>query len=129
MTTAIRTLTTPAIAVAAMPAIALSGMIEHPTGITHAALIAYYWATLGFTAARLCALIAPARTKDLDGGGWWERGPTAVEQSERSGRTEDGRRRASMARVVGLVHPCHEVLDGELAPFQRRLDGLGPAGP
>jgi hypothetical protein len=58
MTMAIRTLTAPAIAVAAMPLAVRSGAIEHPKGITDAALIAYYWATLGFTAARLCTLIA-----------------------------------------------------------------------
>ncbi|MGH3382107.1 MAG: hypothetical protein ACRDP6_46010 [Actinoallomurus sp.] len=58
MTTAIRTLTAPAIAIAAMPVTVRSGMFEHPTGITHAALIAYYWTTLVFTAARACTLIA-----------------------------------------------------------------------
>ncbi len=58
MTTAIRTLAASAIMVAAMPVIVRSGMIEHPSGVAHAALIAYYWTTLGFTAASLCVLIA-----------------------------------------------------------------------
>jgi hypothetical protein len=45
---------------------ARSGLIEHPSGSAHAALIAYYWATLGFTALRLCTLIARiARTATM----------------------------------------------------------------
>ncbi|HEY0536820.1 MAG TPA: hypothetical protein VGD53_00555 [Actinoallomurus sp.] len=55
---AIRTLTAPAVAVAAMFVTAWSGLIEHPTGFADAALIVYYWAVLGFTAIRLCTLVA-----------------------------------------------------------------------
>jgi hypothetical protein len=58
MTTAIRTLAAPAVAVAAMPVIVRSGLADHSTGMAGAALVAYYWATLGFTAARLCVLVA-----------------------------------------------------------------------
>jgi hypothetical protein len=54
----IRTLTAPAAAILAMLVLANSGLVEHPTGFTHAALIVYYWATLAFTAWRLCALTA-----------------------------------------------------------------------
>lgn len=55
---AIRTLTAPAAAILAMLVLANSGLVEHPTGFTHAALIVYYWATLAFTAWRLRALTA-----------------------------------------------------------------------
>jgi len=58
ITLVIRTLTVPALAVLAMYLTARSGLIEHPSRTAHAALIAYYWATLGFTALRLCTLIA-----------------------------------------------------------------------
>jgi hypothetical protein len=55
---AIRTLAAPAGAVLAMLLMAWSGLVEHPAGFARGALIAYYWATLGFTALRLCTLIA-----------------------------------------------------------------------
>jgi hypothetical protein len=58
----VRTLTAPVLALAAMVVTARSGMAEHPTGFPHAALIVYYWATLGFIAVRLCTLIARAAT-------------------------------------------------------------------
>lgn len=65
-TVAIRTLAAPAVAVPAMFLTARSGVIAHPTGFAHAALIVYYWATLGFTALRLCTLIARvARTATM----------------------------------------------------------------
>ncbi|MCW2859505.1 MAG: hypothetical protein JWP48_1213 [Actinoallomurus sp.] len=57
-TVAFRTLTAPAVAVVAMFVTGRSGLIEHPTGLAHAALIVYYWATLGLTAICLCTLIA-----------------------------------------------------------------------
>ncbi len=56
--TAVRTLAAPAVAVAAMPLAVRSGMLDHTTGIADAALVVYYWGTLGFTAARVCTLIA-----------------------------------------------------------------------
>jgi hypothetical protein len=57
-TVAVRILTAPAVAVLALFVTARSGLVEHPTGFAHAALIVYYWATLGFTAICLCTLIA-----------------------------------------------------------------------
>jgi hypothetical protein len=60
ITVAVRTLTAPALAFAAMVATAWSGLLEHAAGLTNAALIVYYWATLGFAALRLCTLIARA---------------------------------------------------------------------
>jgi hypothetical protein len=62
----IRTLTTPALAVLAMLLIARTGTLQHPPAPVAAALFAYYWATLAFTAYRLCTLIArAARTAAL----------------------------------------------------------------
>jgi hypothetical protein len=63
---AIRTLTAPAAAVLAMFLTAWSDVAEHPTGLRHVCLVAYYWATLGFTALCLCTLIARvARTATM----------------------------------------------------------------
>lgn len=53
-----RVLVAPAAAVLAMFLTAHSGVVEHPTGMAHAALIVYYWATLTYTALRLCTLTA-----------------------------------------------------------------------
>jgi hypothetical protein len=66
--TAVRTLAGPALAVLALYATARSGLVEHPTGAARVALIAGYWATLGFTALRLCTLVARvARTAAMPG--------------------------------------------------------------
>lgn len=59
---AIRTLAAPALAFAAILVTARSGLAEHPTGFTRAALIVFYWAALGFAAIRVCTLIARAMT-------------------------------------------------------------------
>jgi hypothetical protein len=59
---AVRTLAAPALAFAAMVVTARSGLVEQPAELTRAALIVYYWATLGFAAVRLCTLIARAMT-------------------------------------------------------------------
>lgn len=57
--TAARTLTAPAIAFLALVLIARSGLVgHHPAALTGAALVGYYWATLGFVALRLCTLVA-----------------------------------------------------------------------
>jgi hypothetical protein len=62
-TEAVRTLAAPAAAILAMVLMAWSGVTEHATGLADAALILYYWLTLGFVALRLCTLIArTART-------------------------------------------------------------------
>jgi hypothetical protein len=53
---AARTLAAPGAAGLALLLVARSGLVDHPTGPARAALIAYYWATLGFVAYRLCAL-------------------------------------------------------------------------
>jgi hypothetical protein len=58
VTTAVRTLAAPAVAFAALVVTARSGLAEHSAEVVRAALIAYYWATLGFTAARLVVLVA-----------------------------------------------------------------------
>lgn len=64
--TAIRTLTAPATALLVLVVIARSGAIEHPAALTRAALIGYYWATLVFTALRMCTLVARlARTATM----------------------------------------------------------------
>jgi hypothetical protein len=55
---AVRTLAAPAAAVVAMCLMAWSGVIEHVPGIADAAMVLYYWLTLGFVAFRLCALVA-----------------------------------------------------------------------
>ncbi|WP_433179798.1 hypothetical protein [Actinoallomurus sp. CA-150999] len=55
---AVRTLAAPGIAALAMVLTAWSGVAEHATGFAEAALVAYYWLTLGFTALRLCTLVA-----------------------------------------------------------------------
>lgn len=57
---AIRTLALPAAAVLAMISLAWSGAVEHVTGIADAAMMLYYWLTLGFVALRLCTLVARA---------------------------------------------------------------------
>jgi hypothetical protein len=57
-TVAARTLAAPAAAVLALVLMAWGGMIKHPTGFADAALILYYWLTLGFVALRLCTLVA-----------------------------------------------------------------------
>ncbi|WP_433466470.1 hypothetical protein [Spirillospora sp. CA-128828] len=59
-TVTIRTLAAPTAAVLTMLLAANSGLIEHPTGFTNAALLIYYWATLAFTALQLCTLVARA---------------------------------------------------------------------
>lgn len=56
--TAARTLAGPAVAVGAMVLTARTGILHHPAGPAHAAMIACYWAALSFTALRLCTLIA-----------------------------------------------------------------------
>ena len=68
---AVRTLAAPAAVVLAMFLLAHSGLFEHPTQSVHVALVVYYWATLVFTALRLCTLTArlartarmPSRTR------------------------------------------------------------------
>jgi hypothetical protein len=66
---AMRTLTGPAVVVLAMFLLANSGRVEHPTGAAHVALVAGYWATLTFTALRLCTFIARlARTARMPNG-------------------------------------------------------------
>jgi hypothetical protein len=63
---AVRTLAAPAFAVLAILLIARTGVLRHPPAPLDAALFAYYWATLAFTAYRLCTLIArAARTAAL----------------------------------------------------------------
>ncbi|SEO05880.1 hypothetical protein [Actinacidiphila rubida] len=57
---AARTLAAPAVAVAALLALAWSGAVRQATGPAEAALVAYYWLTLGFVAVRLCACVARA---------------------------------------------------------------------
>jgi len=54
----VRTAALPAAAVAAMIALANSGLLDHPTGALAVALLAYYWSTLSFAALRACTLIA-----------------------------------------------------------------------
>ncbi|HEX3955020.1 MAG TPA: hypothetical protein VHZ03_00135 [Trebonia sp.] len=53
-----RTLAAPAVAVLAMFLVAWNDVIEHATGFADAALVLYYWITLGFVALRLCTLVA-----------------------------------------------------------------------
>jgi hypothetical protein len=55
---ALRVLAAPTAAVAAMFAVAYSGLVDHPAGWLHIGVIGYYWATLGFVASRMCALVA-----------------------------------------------------------------------
>jgi len=42
----------------AMVLMAWGGVAEHATGLADAALVLYYWLTLGFVALRLCTLVA-----------------------------------------------------------------------
>jgi hypothetical protein len=66
--TAIRALAAPALAMLALYVTARSGLAEHPSGPARAALIGYYWATLGFVAFGLCAFVARvARTAVIPG--------------------------------------------------------------
>jgi hypothetical protein len=55
---AIRTLAGPAAALAAMVLAARAGVARQASGLTDAALVVYYWATLAFAAAGMCALVA-----------------------------------------------------------------------
>jgi hypothetical protein len=55
---AVRTLVAPAVAVLAMVLTAWSGVADHPAGPVRAALILYYWLTLGFVAFRLRTVVA-----------------------------------------------------------------------
>ncbi|MCW7944051.1 hypothetical protein AAW14_18920 [Streptomyces hygroscopicus] len=55
---AVRTLTAPAAAVVALCLTAWSGTAEHLTGFADAAVVLFYWLTLGFVALRLCAFVA-----------------------------------------------------------------------
>jgi hypothetical protein len=55
---ALRTLATPAAAVATLFLIAHSGLVDQPAGLVRVVLLAYYWSTLGFVAYRSCALVA-----------------------------------------------------------------------
>jgi hypothetical protein len=57
-TLAVRTLTAPAAAVLAMVLMAWGGVAGQTTGFADAALVLYYWLTLGFVALRLCTLVA-----------------------------------------------------------------------
>jgi len=64
----VRPLAVPALAVLAMYVSARSGLVEHPSRPAHAALVVYYWATLGLTALGLCACVARlARTATVPG--------------------------------------------------------------
>jgi hypothetical protein len=56
--TTVRTMTVPAVLVAAMFALANSGLVEHPTGALRVAMVAYYWSTLAYVALRACTLVA-----------------------------------------------------------------------
>jgi hypothetical protein len=65
---AVRTLAAPALALLALYVTARSGLVEHPSGPARAALIGYYWATLGFIALRLCTFVARVgRTATMPG--------------------------------------------------------------
>ncbi len=55
---AFRVLVRPALAVAAMFALAYSGLVDHPTGALHGGLVCYYWATLGYVAVWMCKVVA-----------------------------------------------------------------------
>lgn len=55
---AVGTLTPPAVAVVAMVLTAWHGVADQPTGVAAAALVLYYWLTLGFVAFRLCIFVA-----------------------------------------------------------------------
>jgi hypothetical protein len=58
-----RALAAPAAAVLGMFLMAWNGVADHATGLADAALLLYYWLTLGFVALRLCTLVArTART-------------------------------------------------------------------
>lgn len=57
-TAAARTLTAPIIAFGMLFLLAHSRLIVHPTGVAHALLIVYYWATLSFIGIHLCLLTA-----------------------------------------------------------------------
>jgi hypothetical protein len=53
----VRTLGPPVLALLAMLVAANSGLVSHLTGLPNALLVTYYWATLIFAGARVCALI------------------------------------------------------------------------
>jgi hypothetical protein len=58
-----RTLGAPAAAVLVLFLMAWAGVTEQAAGFANAAVVLYYWLTLGFVAFRLCTLIArTART-------------------------------------------------------------------
>ncbi|NUQ97384.1 MAG: hypothetical protein HOY79_12825 [Streptomyces sp.] len=63
---AVRTLAAPAAAVVALCLMAWSGTAQHLTGFADAAVVLFYWLTLGFVALRLCVFVArTARTAAL----------------------------------------------------------------
>lgn len=63
---AVSTLAAPTAAVRAVCLTAWSGTAEHLTGFADAAVVLFYWLTLGFVALRLCAFVARiARTAAL----------------------------------------------------------------
>lgn len=53
-----RTMAVPVVAVGLLFALANSGLVDHPTGVTRVVLVAYYWSTLAFVAVRACMLVA-----------------------------------------------------------------------
>jgi hypothetical protein len=55
---AIRTLAGPAAAFSVMVLAAHTGIVGQTSGLTDAALVAYYWGTLAFAAAGMCILVA-----------------------------------------------------------------------
>lgn len=55
---ALRMLLAPAVAVAALFALAWSGVADHVTGVADTTVLAYYWLTLAFVVWRMCALLA-----------------------------------------------------------------------
>lgn len=57
-TSAVRTLIAPAAAVVALCLTAWSGTAEHLTGFADAAVVLFYWLTLGFAALGLCLFVA-----------------------------------------------------------------------
>lgn len=56
ITVVVRTVVAPVAAFAVLVVIAHSGLISHPTGVGHALLVGYYWATVGFVGLHLCVL-------------------------------------------------------------------------
>lgn len=59
---AVRLLAAPGAALLAMFLVANSGLVDHPTVPVNVALVVWYWATLTFTAVRLCTLVARVAT-------------------------------------------------------------------